>query len=87
MRNHIILGRGRSIHKQHIHHALHYHHLAHKHGHGTPAIKKNWGGMMRTNPSAYTNPLASHRMPTFKGGAGEGVKHHNKHFKPLKFKM
>ena len=53
MRKHIILGRGRSIHKQHIHHALHYHHLAHKHGHGTSAVKKNYGGRMVATPSSY----------------------------------
>jgi len=83
MRKHIILGRGRSIHKQHIHHALHYHHLAHKHGHGTPALKKNYGGRMVATPSSYSNHLANCRVPVI--GHGEGNK--NKHFKPLKFKM
>ena len=72
MRNHIILGRHRSIHKKHIGHALHTHKHSHnkKHGHGimpighgTAAVKKNYSGM------------------------GEGTKHKGKHFKPLKFKL
>ena len=85
MRNHIILGRGRSIHKQYIPHALHYHHQSYKHGHGTPAVKKNWGGRMVAQPSSYTNQLASHRNLPFKGG--ESVKHLTTQLKPLKFKM
>ena len=83
MRKHIILGRGRSIHKQYIHHALHYHHLAHQHGHGTPAIKKNYGGRMVASPSSFNNNLANCRVPVINHGEG----HKNKHFKPLKFKM
>ena len=29
MRQHILLGRGRFVHKHLLHHALHYHHLRH----------------------------------------------------------
>ena len=51
MRNHIILGSGRSILLKHLPTALHHHHLSHKNGSGTPAVKKNYGGRMVTSPS------------------------------------
>ena len=74
MKNHIILGRGRSIHKQDIPHALYYHQLAHQQlGSGTVAQKKNYGGRMLTSPSNQFSSLA--------------IRTENKQFKPLKFKM
>ena len=71
MRNYIILGPGRFIHKNHIHHALHNPHATI--GCGTAAVKRG-GRMVLSSPCEYTNSL-------------ENVKHHNKQFKPLKFKM
>jgi len=77
MRSHIILGRGRSIHKQDLGNALYYHQLSHKNG-GRMAVKKNLGSGMVTHPRHYDNGLSN---PVI----GQGYK--NKQFKPLKFKM
>jgi len=83
MRQHIHLGRGRSIHRHHIAHALHTHHLTghhihhtghghihHKAGMGTPAVKKD-GGRMVAHMNAYSTEPRKH-------GAGR---------KPLKFRL
>jgi len=85
MRKHIILGKGRHIHKKHIHHALHTHHLAHRmtgshKGHlaGTGRKRYAFGEGMRANPTAYPSLAMMHRSPHLKGSG---------HIKPLKFKM
>ena len=56
MRNqHIILGRGRSVHKNDIYKALQYHNQLNKSGQG--AQKKNYGGMIRPEQNKQFKPL------------------------------
>ena len=51
MRNqHILLGRGRSVHKNDIFKALQYQNQLNKNGQGAPQ-KKNYGGMNKINKS------------------------------------
>ena len=57
MRNqHILLGRGRSVHKNDIFKALQYQNQLNKNGQGAPQ-KKNYGGMIRTEQNKQIKPL------------------------------
>jgi len=55
MRNHILLGRGRSIHKNDIFKALQYQNQLNKNAQG--AQKKNYGGMVRAEQNKQIKPL------------------------------
>jgi hypothetical protein len=73
MRNHIILGRGRCCHLKHIKFSLNQ---PHSHAHAVHSHSL----------AVHSHSESGHGTPALKkNGSGEGF--HNKHFKPLRFKM